>query len=125
MQADPIGLAGGHNLFVYSLANPATHFDPLGLKNCGIAPGKRGLSPCDECGAWRDWRRCQWIGANQVFQVLEVISVVGAVAAAIYTRQGGIAVGGILVVAGLDRVRSGPLDKLDAATNRGQIQGMP
>ena len=36
MRGDPIGLAGGMNLFVYCLNDPVNNFDPDGLKGGGI-----------------------------------------------------------------------------------------
>ncbi|HEN8204738.1 TPA: RHS repeat-associated core domain-containing protein [Proteus mirabilis] len=37
-QLDPIGLAGGLNLYAYA-PNPLTWVDPWGLSNCGISRG--------------------------------------------------------------------------------------
>jgi len=43
---DPIGLAGGINLFVYSENNPINLVDPWGLRaGSAVRPGTRGLDP--------------------------------------------------------------------------------
>ncbi|NXZ86494.1 hypothetical protein HZI30_06030 [Serratia fonticola] len=37
LTSDPIGLAGGHNLYAY-VPNPLTWIDPLGLAGCNLNP---------------------------------------------------------------------------------------
>ena len=46
VQVDPLGLAGGLNVFAYAAGNPNTYMDPLGLCACED-------EPCScSCGTW-------------------------------------------------------------------------
>ena len=53
LRADPIGLAGGLNLFTYVLNNPVNLIDPLGLEFSDILPGiKKAIVEGTKGGAY-------------------------------------------------------------------------
>lgn len=45
-QSDPMGLAGGVNLYRYAEGNPLTNIDSLGLSPRPLPPSRTGTRPC-------------------------------------------------------------------------------
>ncbi|MBN8553352.1 MAG: RHS repeat-associated core domain-containing protein [Caulobacterales bacterium] len=77
MQTDPIGVAGGVNLYAYVGGDPVNAVDPWGLQDCETdpdcpgdidAPGRRNL-PCPPfCNQYYDglpWYQDVWFSANE------------------------------------------------------------
>ena len=56
LQTDPIGYAGGLNLYIYTANDPVSRVDPLGLANCGLENSWRSDN-CAEDAVGRELRR--------------------------------------------------------------------